>query len=182
MGGVKKPPAVIPSASTPDPDAFLKVPRPIDMEPRPLPSPFPIFSMLSVDRARLRETRWELVPLCSLLTDRTPTAVMSDLRWRGWYGNMELPALSIFEVTVFGVRLSLVLECHDGPALPAGPIGMTSIASSILSSSSTVTESGRSGFDNDSKEPEEDGGEGDRERRLEDDIGSERSLISSNIS
>lgn len=183
MGGVKKPPAVIPIASTPDPDAFLKVPRPIDMEPRPLPSPFPIFSMLSVDRARLRETKWELVPLCSLLMDRTPAAVMGGLRWRGWYGNMELPPFPVFEVAVvFVVRLSLVLECHEGPALPAGPIGMTSIASSILSSSSTVMESGRSGFDNDAEELEEDGGEGDRERCLEDDTGSERSLISSNIS
>lgn len=183
MDGVKKPPAVIPIASTPEPDAFLDVPRPIDIDPRPLPSPCPIFSMLSVDRARLRDANGEAVPLCSLWMDRTPAAVMSGLRWRGWYGNMELPALSLLEVTVVVcIRSSLVLECHEGPALPAGPIGMTSIASSILSSSSTDKESGRCSFDTDAEEPEEDGGEGDRESRLEDDRGSERSLISSNIS
>jgi len=93
-----------------------------------------------------------------------------------------MPGFSVPEVAVvFGVRPSL-LECHEGPALPAGPIGMTNIASSILSSSSTARESGRRGFETDAEDPEEDSGEGDRERCLEDDTGSERSLISSNIS
>lgn len=178
---MKKPPAVIPSVSTPDPDAFRKVPRPTEMEPPPFPNPFPIFSMLSVDRARPRDAKLEPVPMWSLLTDRTPTAGV--LRWRGWYGSVvELPAFPAPKFTmVFGARPSLIY-CHEEPALPAGPIGMTSIASSILSSSSTARESGRSGFDNDAEEPEEDSGEGDRERCLEDDTGSERSLISSNVS
>lgn len=180
---MKNPPAVTLNASTPEPDAFRKVPRPTDIEPRPLPSPFPIFSMLSVDRARLREATLEPVPLWSLLTDRTPTPVIGVLRCRGWYGNMELLAFPVPHVTVvFGVRPSLMLEFHEGPALPAGPIGMTSMASSILSSSSTVSDNGRTGFDSDAEEPEEDGGEGDRERCPGLDTGSERSLISSNIS
>jgi len=85
-------------------------------------------------------------------------------------------------VAVFGIRVSLGPECHEGPAFPAGPIGITSIASSILSSSSTAKESGRCGFDNDAEEQEEDSGEGDRERCREDNTGSERSLISSKIS
>lgn len=132
--------------------------------------------MLSVDRAQVREVKWELAPLCSLLMDRTPAAAMGVLRLRGWYGNTEVSAFSIPEVVaVLGVRPS-------PPPLPAGPIGITNIASSILSSSSAAKESGRCNFDTDAEEPEEDGGEGDRERCCEDDTGSERSLISSKIS
>lgn len=141
--------------------------------------------MLNVDRARLREAKVDckFVPLGSLLTDCTPAAAARGLRWRGWYGNTEaeLPAFSIYEVVaMFGVRLSLMPECHEEQALPAGPIGITSMASSILSSSSTVRESGRCALDID-EEPEEDSGEDERERRPGN-TGSDRSFISSNIS
>jgi len=71
---------------------------------------------------------------------------------------------------------------NEDPVLLAGPIGMTSMASSMLSSSSTVKDNGRRAFDSDAKESKEEGGEGDRDRRLEVDRGSERSLISSKIS
>lgn len=112
-----------------------------------------------------------------------PAPVRGVLRCRGWYGNIEVLAFPVHKVPVmFGVRPSLVLEFHEDPALPAGPIGMTSMASSILSSSSSVRDSGRGNFDSDTEEPEEDGGDGDRERCLEVETGSERSGTSSNIS
>lgn len=108
---------------------------------------------------------------------------MGALRCRGWYGNVAPLLCPFAELAVaFDDRLSLRLMFDEDPALLPGPIGMTSMASSMLSSSSTVRDSGRGGFDSDPEEPEEEGGEGDRERGRVDDTGSDRSVISSNIS
>lgn len=134
-------------ASTADPEPFLEVPRPIAMDPRRAVPSGPPFSILIVDFA-LPEGKPLPLPLTPktapvVCTERAaPTAASRSrdsldfvLRWRGRYFVVLGPAPGAHALG--GDAAVEPLAAPERDPLALGPIGITSIASSMSSSSST---------------------------------------------
>lgn len=170
---MKNPLAVTPIASTPDPLLFLVVPLPMEIDPLRDAPPGPPFSMLIIDFERPTVPK-PLLPVVDDAAVKTERAVAKSRETGSRCFVLCLDALHALGGAALPTR---------EPVLALGPMGITSMASSISSSSSMMLSLLRCGWEWNEGEGERRGGEGSFDLSLSAYCrASERSTTSSKIS